>query len=74
MTVTTERAAAVAVVEPYRRYRFDAEAATTRTDTPDLMGAFRNAEEHAAWRELDSLADEAHRDLFPSSTKSLPDD
>ncbi len=61
------------IVEPYRHYRFDAGRTTTRTDTPDLLGAFRSAMESAGWNELDALSDGAHADLFEASKASLPE-
>jgi hypothetical protein len=78
MTETTVPPAATRTVrmeESFSRYDFDAQAVSTRTDTPDLMRVFRDeahlAEGYKAGRD-DVLA--AHADLAAASFKTLPPD
>lgn len=62
----------LAIEEPYWRFSFDAEAASARTDTPDLLGTFRAAEEAAAYQAMDACTDEVHADLAHASLGSFP--
>jgi hypothetical protein len=64
----------VRLTETFSKYRFDADAVSARTDTPDLMRAFRDdaelAEGYMAMREVVAAA---HADLAAASLKTLPD-
>ncbi len=61
------------IVEHFYSYGFNAASFSVRTDTPDLMGEFREqeSEAYAAMNE-ESLA--IHADLAEASFQSLPAD
>ena len=44
-------ATSFSVEEPFRRYRVDWQKTNSRTDAPDLMGAFRRSEHEGLLRE-----------------------
>lgn len=63
----------VSVTESFSRYRFDAQAVSGRTDTPDLMRVFRDEEVLAeGYVEMRSEHEAAHADLAEASFKTLP--
>ena len=82
MTGTTDlgtvggAADSVVVTEHYWRYRFDADAASARTDTPDLMRIFRDAEAEdlaEGYRMTEDEARAIHADLGELSRRTWPE-